>query len=112
MAKRKEYEVVTGFLTRSEFVRSRKVALRPAIAEAARLAKSSGERVHVVKQGASGQAYEAVCEPRSAHARRGDAARWGGGRDKLYAKCTLWSKTKKKLKASKRALYRTRAKYG
>lgn len=108
MAKRREYDVVTKFLTRDERVRAIKPSLRGALREATRLIREDRfSEVHVVKQGSRGQKYEAVCTSRD-YSSKGVASRSG----KPIARCFIWKQGKKSLKASKRALYRTRKKYG
>lgn len=104
MAKRREFQVVTDFLTRHEMVRAETPSMRGALREAAERAKRTSGQVYVIERGARGQAYVARCERRPVFK--------DGKVVKQIAKCFLWGKHKKALKAAHRATRRRRKKYG
>ena len=101
MAKRREFMVLTDFNTRHEMVRKETFSMREALRDASARAKR-GIRAHVVERGARGQSFIAECSPR-------DAGGYAPGtRSKIYARCFIWGKHKKALKAMNRAARRRR----
>ncbi len=105
MARRREFQVITDFNTRHEMVRKETYSMREALRDASARAKR-GITAYVVERGARSQSYVAACGP----VETGGYA--PGTKSKTHAQCFIWDKHKKTLKASKRALYRRRAKYG